>query len=77
MVNLSELFIQKGLSTSLFYASLYFKTPVRNSLESLSGIKWNRCPGSNGITVQIPVELVSRMLWNMHSPNIECFSTNI
>jgi hypothetical protein len=35
-------------------------------MESLSAIKWNGCPASNGITVRDQMEWVSGMDWNMH-----------
>jgi hypothetical protein len=33
-------------------------------MESLSGMKWNGCPASNGITVRDQMEWVSGMDWN-------------
>ena len=36
-------------------------------MESLSAIKWNGCPASNGITVRDQMEWVSGMDWNTHN----------
>ena len=39
-----------------FYASLHSKFIGRNRMESMSGMKWNRCPESRGIRVRIALE---------------------